>query len=431
MGIVCIAVGTLVLIPLTRRFLKERTSHNAAHTGKTLQQLASEYKVTQNVQQVVVTPQSRMVGHTLKELDVHGRYGVTVIEVRRQPSSNTPLGKVQQLSMANVAIEEGDLLFITDDAGRVADFITDFALTAADEMHDGKLHFYDVGMAEILLLPGSTLVGHTVGETDFRANYGLSVLGIRRHQDYLLDNLKDQRLNAADIVLVQGPWEQIARLNKHDGQEWVVIGQPEEQAARVTLDYKAPLRPSSCCSWWRPWPSTLFLLPRHGGDAGCRGHDIYRLPAQCGGGLQNYQLGEHCAVWGHAAHVDGARKDGCRPTGVARAGAAHGQRRYVLADSGHICGDIAAHLFISNTVTAVLMAPIALQAAHAQGISAVPVLMAVTVAASMCFASPFSTPPNALVMSAGGYKPIDYVRVGLPLQIVIGIVMVLLLPLIY
>ena len=88
-------------------------------------------------------------------------------------------------------------------------------------------------------------------------------------------------------------------------------------------------------------------------------------------------------------------------------------------------------VFISNTVTAVLMAPIALQAAHAQGISAVPVLMAVTVAASMCFASPFSTPPNALVMSAGGYKPIDYVRVGLPLQIVIGIVMVLLLPLIY
>lgn len=345
-GIVCIVVGTLVLIPLTRRFLKERTGNNAAHTGKTLQQLASEYKVTQNVQQVVVTPQSRMVGHTLKELDVHGRYGVTVIEVRRQPSSNTPLGKVQQLSMANVAIEEGDLLFITDNAGRVADFITDFALTAADEMHDGKLHFYDVGMAEILLLPGSTLVGHTVGETDFRANYGLSVLGIRRHQDYLLDNLKDQRLNAADIVLVQGPWEQIARLNKHDGQEWVVIGQPEEQAARVTLDYKAPLAAPHHAAHGGGHGLRLYsCCPRHGGDAGCCGHDIYGLSAQCGGGLQNYQLGKHCAVWGDAAHVDGARKDGCRPTGVTRAGAVHGQRRYVLADSGHICGDIAAHLF--------------------------------------------------------------------------------------
>lgn len=87
--------------------------------------------------------------------------------------------------------------------------------------------------------------------------------------------------------------------------------------------------------------------------------------------------------------------------------------------------------FISNTVTAVLMAPIALSAANAQGVSAVPMLMAVTVAASMCFASPFSTPPNALVMSAGGYKPVDYVRVGLPLQVIIGLIMVVALPWIY
>ena len=87
--------------------------------------------------------------------------------------------------------------------------------------------------------------------------------------------------------------------------------------------------------------------------------------------------------------------------------------------------------FISNTVTAVLMAPIALTAAQAQGLSPLPFLMAVTVAASMCFASPFSTPPNALVMSAGGYRPVDYIKVGLPLQIVMGIVMVVVLPLLF
>ena len=77
------------------------------------------------------------------------------------------------------------------------------------------------------------------------------------------------------------------------------------------------------------------------------------------------------------------------------------------------------------------MSPIALAAATAQGVSAVPMLMAVTVAASMCFASPFSTPPNALVMSAGGYRAVDYVRVGLPLQIVTAIVMIIALPLLF
>ena len=70
-------------------------------------------------------------------------------------------------------------------------------------------------------------------------------------------------------------------------------------------------------------------------------------------------------------------------------------------------------MFISNTVTAVLMAPIALQSAVQIGVSPVPFLFAVTVAASMCFASPFSTPPNALVMPAGQYTFMDYIKVGL------------------
>ena len=86
-------------------------------------------------------------------------------------------------------------------------------------------------------------------------------------------------------------------------------------------------------------------------------------------------------------------------------------------------------MFISNTVTAVLMAPIALQSAIQIGVSPVPLLFGVTVAASMCFASPFSTPPNALVMPAGQYT--YYVKVGLPLQIIMGVVMVFVLPLIF
>ena len=60
-----------------------------------------------------------------------------------------------------------------------------------------------------------------------------------------------------------------------------------------------------------------------------------------------------------------------------------------------------------------------------------PFLFAVTVAASMCFASPFSTPPNALVMPAGRYTFMDYVKVGLPLQIIMGVVMVFVLPLLF
>ena len=88
-------------------------------------------------------------------------------------------------------------------------------------------------------------------------------------------------------------------------------------------------------------------------------------------------------------------------------------------------------IFISNTVTAMLMAPIALKCAVGIAVSPVPYMFAVTVAASMCFASPFSTPPNALVMNAGQYTFKDYLKVGLPLQIIMGVVMVLVLPLLF
>ena len=88
-------------------------------------------------------------------------------------------------------------------------------------------------------------------------------------------------------------------------------------------------------------------------------------------------------------------------------------------------------MFISNTATAVLMAPIAVSSAMGIGVSPVPMLFAVTLGASLCFASPFSTPPNALVMNAGQYTFSDYVKVGLPLQVILGIVMILILPLLF
>lgn len=86
-------------------------------------------------------------------------------------------------------------------------------------------------------------------------------------------------------------------------------------------------------------------------------------------------------------------------------------------------------MFISNTATAVLLAPIAVQSAVSMGISPYPLLLAVSVGTSMCFASPFSTPPNALVMPVGKYTFMDYVKVGVPLQVIMGLVMIVVIPL--
>jgi di/tricarboxylate transporter len=88
-------------------------------------------------------------------------------------------------------------------------------------------------------------------------------------------------------------------------------------------------------------------------------------------------------------------------------------------------------LFISNTACAILFAPIALSASVQLGVNPVPYLFAVSLGATICFAVPFSTPPNALVMSAGRYSFMDYVKVGMPVQILLGVAMVVALPLFF
>jgi di/tricarboxylate transporter len=88
-------------------------------------------------------------------------------------------------------------------------------------------------------------------------------------------------------------------------------------------------------------------------------------------------------------------------------------------------------LFLSNTATTVLFAPIALRAALALDLSPYPFLFAVAVSACMCFASPFSTPANALVMSPGRYTFMDYVKIGVPMQLLYGVVMLAVLPVLF
>lgn len=427
-GIVCIVVGTVLLLPLSRRFLKGRIASASTRSGKSLQQLTEEYKLAQDLHCLQISENSSMVGHTLKELDVRRHYGITILEVRRSSLQGRALRKLEQFAMGNERLIVGDVLYATGTVEQIDHFASKLQLSEVETSRNeggGTLNFYDVGMAEILVLPASTLVGQTVEQTGFRSTYGLNVLGIRRHTTYLLDDLKDQRIHASDIVLVQGRWSNITKLNGRDGQEWVILGQPLEQAAKVTLDYKAPL--AALIMVLMVVLMAFDFIP----IASVTAVMIAAVAMIFTGCLRSVEAALKTINW-ESIILFGAMLP--MSTALEKTGSSQLiSQSLVDVVGGHggmlliACVYVATSLmtfFISNTVTAVLMAPIALQAAQAEGLNAVPVLLAVTVAASMCFASPFSTPPNALVMSAGGYKPIDYIKVGLPLQVVIGIVMV-------
>ena len=433
-GLVCLAVGIGVLIPLSKIFLsKGKNKSDATVKGKTLEQLAEEYRLGDGLTQLTVKKGSLAAGRTVKELEVNTRYGVRVIAIQRTHQERGPLlKKVEQFSVGETPFEPGDAVFVTG----TAESIRLFALDSGMEISKAnpkrrRLRFYDVGMAEILLLPTSGIDGKTVEAVGFRQKYGVNVMGVRRHSHYLLTDIKDIRLRSSDVVLVQGPWENIAGLSS-DSSDWVVLGQPLEAARRVTLDYKAPLAALIMLAMVVTMavdaipvaPVTAVMLAA-----------VLMIVTGC---IRNVEEAYRSINWesiilfGAMLPMSTALEKTGASTVISQGlvNAVGGGSPHLLLAAIYLVTSLLT-FFISNTVTAVLMAPIALAASSGLGVSAVPMLMGVTVAASMCFASPFSTPPNALVMSAGGYTPLDYVKVGLPLQVIMGVVMVLVLPLLF
>ena len=436
-GLICIAIGIAVLIPLSRRFLgREEQNGETRLRGKSPDALAKEYRLTEELYRLGVKENSVVRGKTVRSLDVHGRYGLTVLEVRRTASPHGLLKRINQYAAPDVSLSTGDELYVTGPAEAVKRFCSEQGLTAR-KGNRRDLRFYQLGLAELLVLSESPLVNLRVAETDFRQHYGLNVLGVRRHQHYYRDDLKDVRLHAGDVVLVQGEWEALTRLDSEEGR-WVVLGNPARQASRVTLDYKAPLA------------AIIMLLM-----VVCMAIDTIPVAPVTAvilaavlmvflGCLRNMEAAYKTINWESLVLFAAMLP---MSTALEKTGVSALVSDSLVSTFGSFgpYGLLAAiylvtsvmTLFISNTVTAVLMAPIALSAAThlstqaGQSVSPVPFLFAVTVAASMCFASPFSTPPNTLVMSAGGYKTADYLKVGLPLQLVIGAAMVGLLPLLF
>ena len=440
-GLICVTVGTLVLLPLSKWFLdKRRKSDDASSGSKSLNQLVNEYGLSLNLFRVRVTRESGIAGRTMGSLNLRSGYGLNILEIRRQDSSvqNRFMRTVKQYSAPDTVLEDGDVLYLSGLQEQVRSFAADFGLSVMDDRsteenkHDGaSLDFYDIGIAEVLLMSSSRMNNHTVKEADFREKFNVNVLGIRRKHEYLLHDLGDVKMHEGDVLLVQGGWKDIARLSKED-EDWVVLGQPLEEAAKVTLDYKAPVAALIMVlmivlmvfDFIPVAPVTAVLIAA-----------VLMVLTGCVRGMEAaYKTINWQTIVLFAAMMPMSLA--LEKTGVSNlisntlVSSIGGFGPLVLLAGIYFTTSLMT-MFISNTVTALLMAPIALQSAIQIGVSPVPFMFAVTVAASMCFASPFSTPPNALVMSVGQYDFMDYVKVGLPLQIIMGVVMVFVLPLLF
>jgi di/tricarboxylate transporter len=359
---------------------------------------------------------SMLVGKSLVESRLGDAYGLGVMGIIRD-------GTTDLIPNPDEPLEAGDELLIK---GRPLDLLVLEGLQSL-EFDDqappglGQLESEHVGLAEVVLSPRTTLAGKTIRQIDFREKFGLSVLAIWSQGQVYRSNLRDKTLRFGDALLVYGRRGKLQILGKEP--DFLVLTEGAQEAPNLK---KAPI--SILIMVAILLPVIFNVLPI--AIAALTGV-VLMILTRCLTMDEAYRAIEWKAIFLIA---------GMLPFGTAmeRTGAASFLAEGMVGLVGP-WGSLAvvAGLFIlaalasqvmPNPAVAVLLAPIALNTANDLGVSAYPLMMVVAISASSAFLSPVGHPANLLVMGPGGYKFSDYIKVGIPLTLVVLGVVLLLLP---
>ncbi len=379
-------------------------------------EVAEIYRLHERLIALRVPRDSVLVGKTLTESRLGDAFGLTVLGIVRD-------GTTHLMPDPGEVLQAGDTLLVE---GKPEDLATLRGLESLEiervaPLGLRALESEQVGLAEVVLSPHTTLVGKTLRQLHFREKYGLSVLAIWREGRVYHSNLRNMPLRFGDALLLYGPREKL-RVLGHE-PDFLVLTEAAQEMPRFK---KAPL--AALVMGMVLLPVVLGWLPIS--IAAVVGATLMVLTG-CLTMEEAYRFIEWRAVFLIA---------GMLPLGIAmeRTGTARFLAEGMVALVGEL-GPLAvmAGLYIlatlatqvmPNPAVAVLLAPIALNTAGNLGISPYALMMTVALAASASFLSPVAHPANVLIMGPGGYRFSDYIKVGLPLTLVVLVVVLLALP---
>jgi di/tricarboxylate transporter len=318
-------------------------------------------------------------------------------------------------------IREDDRLLITGEPSHVVELLKLGEVELKSETEEPVIETDEVGIVEVALAPRSPLLGKTLSELEFREQFGLQVLAIWRRGRPYRTQLGKMPLEFGDALLLQGPWDRIRRMASDP--DIVVLTQ---NAVRPKRTKKAPfalgalaLMIAMVVSGFQPIHVAAFTAATLAVLFGAIRMD------------EAYRAVEWRAVFLVAALL---------PVGIAmeRTGAAMYLAGGVSAAAGPFgpYAILASLVLLSSVLSqaldgapaVVLLTPVALQISEQMGLSPYPIMMGIGLAASAAFMTPFSHKANLLVMGAGGYRAMDYIRVGTPLTIILLAMLVFLVP---
>ncbi len=425
-GVAVLVAAIAYVLLIGRRLLPgevEKTTTD--RRGRSIKELWQDFNIGETIDRLGINPDSPLAGKTIAETRLESLYGVRVHGIVRRVTG----GEERIAAPApDTELHAKDVLLV---AGKPEDndrLLAEQALTRhAASQRDRQRWLWELGGAAVLIHPESRLLGKSLREAEFRSNYDLHVMGLRRGKEAIAD-FKDKTLHSADSLFVVGPWSRIQQLQSQ-AHDFVVLEVPSEQAEIVPSYRRMPVALAILVAMVLltvfdvvPLVTAVLMAALAAVFTRCLTmEDSYRA----------IHWSSLVLIAGMLPLADALNKTGGTQLIVDALLSAMGDASPYLMMSVIFFLTAALGLVLSNTASAVLVAPIAIYTAAALDVSPYPFAVAVLIAASAAYSTPVSTPVVTLVVDPGRYKFMDFVKVGMPLLLVTYLVTLLVAPLIF
>ena len=425
-GLAVLVVAIAYILLLGRKLLpRQELDLNKAPGVRSMFDIWTDYRVDRVYRSAIIDDHSPLVGVSIKEAALDTRFQVRILGLMRGTGGSeerTPSPP------SSTVLESGDtLLFLgrKDALGRLMEE-SHLRLFAPTERNVQRW-LWELGAATVLIHPESELIGKSLCDAEFRSRSRLHVLGMRRNREPVAE-YENVKLASSDSLLLMGPWSDVKQLQSQH-HDFIVTEVPSEEAQVVPEYRRMPLALTILTVMVLlsifnviPLVATVIIAALAAVFTRCMTmEDAYR----------SIHWSSLVLVAGMLPMADALEKSGgtvlivdalMQAVGDAGPGMMLTVLFFLTAGLG---------LFLSNTASAVLVAPIAIFAAESLGVSPYPFAVAVLIAASAAFVTPVSTPVVTLVVEPGRYQFMDFVKVGVPLLLLTWLTTLLVAPMIF
>jgi di/tricarboxylate transporter len=410
-----------------------KTNNKPINIDATLHEWIKVYQIENDYYRLRIRSISPLINTKISDWDLENKYKINIIRLkRRHPSRIKGTQAFIEFPEKSTELRYHDIITVKGTTEDINKLMINFRLgllakeCAESELRNNLIN-QEVGMSEVLVTPNSLLVGREIKLHEYFKRYDIQLLATSRQRGSYLKDLIT--VKSGDSFIIRGPWGNIEKL-KEQHQNLVVVGSPEEMLKDVD-----DLTPKSYIALGALILMIVMLIFKAvpGSIAALISSGIV-LFSGCIPFSKAYKAISWTSVVMIAAMI---------PMGVAiqKTGAAVmisntiidvlGKENPTLLLAGIFLITTTFSQFINNSATAVLMAPIVLLTASTLQVNPEPLLITIAISASTAFLTPIGTTTNAMVMSSGNYKFMDYFKVGLPLLILFLITTIVLVPIIW